>query len=775
MSARRKKKQAIKERKLRDKRWYKQFAISALLVGTIVGLCARIGYIKAVYGDDYERMAVENPMSYGVNKEIKPNRGAIVDRNLEPLAVSQTVYSVIFDARLLAAEAEAVQEATIAAVAEILPWLTEDGLRIFLSRDDEGKLVYDRHYIEIAKQVPYQLAKEIEKHPGVKCIFLEEDTKRSYIGNNFAAHILGFIRGDASWGLERQYDAQMTGVAGKLFRSYDDHNNVVDNIIAPIEGNTLVTTLDRGIQQIAEDMCLKAGGMYEPENVSIIVMDPYTCEVLAMAGYPSFNLNEPDDAEFISDGGVAAVWDFIDREEQLKILNGVWKNYNISSSFEPGSIFKPVVIAAALEENIITPHSPASYYCSGFKYFAELEEPIRCWSWKNGGHGNQTLNEVISNSCNIAMMEIAAMMGRDAFYKYQKDFGYGERTGIDLPGEESFSAVMYPLSQLNTTELATSSFGQGFTCSPIQAITAFSALINGGNLMKPYAVSQVVDRNGNLIAENRPTVVRKVISKQTSDYLREAMVSVVANGTGKKAAIEGYRIGGKTGTGEQGVRGGDEYTYSFLAYLPAENPEIIAMMLINRPKDKALYESGTTVVPLLREVLADIIGYRNIKPSDPDVKIDATLAKDGITLENLTGLTTSEAISKLNRLGVDYEIIGGRGSHITQQYPQGGERIDGDTVVFIYTTTDDDGLVAVPDLKDLTQEQATDILGRSGFQPLFAGDGGADGGLSEDNGTTGAAGAAGATGAELVVVRQLPEPGVHVQFGTQIKMWLSVR
>ena len=765
MSARRKKKKRKKDRILREKRWYKQLVLCALLIGVIAGLCARIGYIKAAYGDIYERMAVENPMSLGMNKEIRPNRGGILDRNLEPLAISATVYSIIFDARLLAEEDEKIQDSTIKALAEILPWLTEDGLRIFLNRDENGKLVYDRHYIEIAKQVPYQLAKEIEKSKDIKCIFLEEDTKRSYVNNDFASHIIGFIRGDASWGLERQYNAQMTGAPGRLYRSYDDLNNVVDNIIPPTEGNTLITTIDRNIQRIAEDMCLKAGELYEPENVSIIVMDPFTCEVLAMAGYPSFNLNEPDDAEYITDRHIREYWDEMEREEQLGVLNRVWRNYNTSSSFEPGSIFKPVVIAAALEENIITPHSPATYYCSGYKHFAELDEPIRCWSWKTGGHGNQTLDEVISNSCNVAMMDIAATMGRDIFYKYQKDFGYGERTGIDLPAEESFSAVLYPLSQLNITELATSSFGQGFTCSPIQSITAFSALINGGDLLKPYVVSKVVDKNGNLIEENRPTVVRRVISKQTSDYLREAMVGVVSAGTGKKAAIEGYRIGGKTGTGEQGVRNDEEYTYSFLAYLPADNPEIIAMIIINRPKDKAQYESSTTVVPLLREVLIDIINYRNIKPSDPSSRVDVAQARDGVMLEDLVGLTTSEAIAKLNRLDLNFEIIGGGGSLITQQFPTGDEKIDRETVVYLYTTTGDEGLVSVPDLKNLTQAQAADILQRVGFVPVFTGET-----IEREPPEEGSDAAP-----ELIVIRQLPEHGVQVQFGTQIKMELGER
>jgi len=751
------------ETRLTNKRKNRQKLICGLFIVIIALLCVRIGYIKIVHGRIYEQMAIINQLSSGDNKLLLPNRGGIIDRNSKPLASSTIVYTVIFDARLLNAQPETVQDRTVKNLAAALPQLKENDLRLLLAKDENGALVHDTHYIEVANKVPYEQAMEIEKNGDISCVFIKEDTKRTYVNNNLAAHVVGFLRGESGYGLEWKYNAELLGVPGRLYRTFDSRNNAIDNVLEPVEGYTLVTTIDVNIQRIAEAMCIKAGELYEPENVSVIVMDPYTCEILAMAGYPSFNLNEHDNPEYISDRSVLEFWDGMTREEQLNSLYGVWRNRCISSSFEPGSIYKPMVIAAALEENIITPHSPATYYCPGQKYFPQLEEPIRCWAWKSGGHGNQTLAEVIANSCNVAMMDIAAMMGRDIYNKHHKDFGFGERTGIDLPGEESFSVTQYPLSQLNPVELATSSFGQGFTCTPIQAVTAFSALINGGNLMKPYVVSHILDKNGAIVAETKPTVTRKVLTKQTSDYLRETMVGVVSSGTGKNAAIEGYRIGGKTGTGEQGVRAQDEYAYSFLAYLPADNPEIIAMALINRPRDRAQYESSMTVVPLLREVLVDIINYLGIRPTDTESGAVRGALNNGVPMGNYVGQRTSEVIADLNRAELNFSIIGTGGVYVSKQFPEPGMPVDAETTVYLYTSTGDEGLVATPDLIGLTREQALDILDKAGFTPFIADD------KNRKNTESGPE----AEDREPIVIKQFPEFKMQLERGTQIKMVIS--
>ena len=591
-----------------------------------------------------------------------------------------------------------------------------------------------------------------------------------------AEKVIGFIRGDSIWGLESYYNDEMLGVPGRTFRTYEENNSIVTRQEKAQKGHTLVTTLDQTMQQYAEEACKTAYDAYNPVNTSVIIMNPNTGEVLAMAQYPSFNLNDPTELTQMSNSEFKAQWDALNDEQRLELANKSWKNFNLSETFEPGSIYKPVVAGMALEEGVISEND--TFYCPGVKSVAGYE--IHCH--KTSGHGTLTLEEVLANSCNVGMMEIMTKLGPEKYYKYQKDFGFGEKTGIDLPGEVSASSLLYTLEQLNLAEQATSSFGQGFNCTAIQAINAFAACINGGNLMKPYLVSQIIDENGSVVKENQPTVVRRVISEETSDYLRKALESVVKpTGTGKKAVINGYAVGGKTGTAEQGVRGSGEYTLSFIAYLPVENPDIIAMTVIHKPPN---YYDGCDIspVPMLREILVDIINYKAIPPSysstDEEINIAAS---DEVTLKDYTNQNLQEAISDLNAQGVDFELIGGGGSIVTKQYPEANTSVTKGSKVLLYISQEDGKeLISVPDVVGLSPAGAQEMLETVGFKCSVYEEG--TGEEQNDNtsnvipaegedteGTTGA-GESQSEPVEKSVYEQIPASGVKIEKGTIIKI-----
>lgn len=748
----------------------------------LVCLCGRVAYIKIVKGEEYERAAMQNQATLGNQKVIPPQRGAVVDRNKQNIAISNFKYNVVLDIRLLSdqdkadaksisagAEIDLTSTKTFARLNELLG-IPISELQGYIAKDSDEELVYDTNYMPLGVKVDYNTAASINEDKDIKCIFLFPETERTYINNNFAVQAIGFIRGDNQWGLERVYNSELTGVEGRSFRTYDENNMVVDMTADAIPGHTLVTTLDFRIQQIAQEATDKAYAEFEPERASVIVMNPYTGEIYAMAQSPGFNPNDPSNIEYINDYAVNETWDLLEQSVKSDILERLWTNFNVSSTFEPGSIFKPMVIAAALEENVISPNYPEHYHCIGYKIVPGWDEPIYCHL--TSGHGYQTLDEVLANSCNVAMMEIGDMMGKSMVYKYLHDFGYGEKTGIDLPSESE--GVIHPLSLFNQVELATYSFGQGFGCTPIQAINSFAAVINGGNLMQPYIVSSVLDQNNNVIKENTPTIVKKVVSKEVSDYLRTALVKVVTpEGTGKRAVIEGYNIGGKTGTGQQGRRADKIHTVSFIAYLPAEDPEILAMALIHKPKGDA--QGSTSAAPMLKQVLEEIIQYKGIRPSDPEntsitlsIKSEASSA-----LADFTDMPLNDAIANLNRQNIMYQILGTGGATVANQSPAPGSFVDETSVVYLNAEGGDgEELITVSDYTNLSISYTQEMLGNLGLVPIVRG---IDDEETEDEDYANSEEEGDVSIPEYIVVSQLPEQGVKVPKNTQIIIYAGQR
>ncbi|MCC8014754.1 MAG: PASTA domain-containing protein [Eubacterium sp.] len=740
----------------------------------------RVFTIIYLHGSEYEAKAINNQVSRIQDKVINANRGNIYDRNNQPLAVSNTVYSVILDVRVLADQKTEVQEKTLTGLSSALE-MPYDELKEYLSKGSDGALKYDTNWQIIAKQVPYDTGKAIDEM-GLSCVYLEEDTQRTYPNDKLASQLIGFIRGDTKWGLEAYYDDEMTGTPGRVFRTYEADDSITTRREEPIRGNSLVTTLDITIQQYAENIAKTAYDEYEAQNTSVLVMNPTTGEVLAMAAYPSFSLNDPMQITQLEDEEFKTQWDTVmTDEEKSEACNLAWKNYNITSTFEPGSIMKPLVVASALESGAISTND--SFYCGGSKIVADYE--IKCHNIY--GHGTQTIAEVLAHSCNVGMMDIAYAMGSDSFYDFFKDWGFGEITGIDLPNEASAAALINSRDEMHITELATYSFGQGFNCTPVQILSAFSAVINGGNLMKPYVVSQILDSSGNVIKETEPTVVRRVISEDTSDWMRENLQSVLeGDGTGVKARVDGYAIGGKTGTAEQGARDGTQWVCDFIAYLPIDDPQLICMVTI----DRSVMGDGASPAPQMKELLIDLINTYNISPADENADFEKIVDTGEITLDDYTGYSLENAISQLNSLGIDYELVGDSGDTILRQFPEGGSSIDKTTKVLLYITIGDSNstLEAVPDLTGLTADQAAQALSAYGFD-LVIENTNADfdeGSGSVSSAVTSADGESSDTLTETTteaadskeegvktVYKQSPSAGTKVPSGTTVKVKLS--
>lgn len=706
-------------------------------------LIARIAYLKVVKGEEYEN-AAKTQQTEGYDTTIVANRGSIVDRNNQAFAVSTRVYDLALDVRVLVEYYDAEeQEKTISTLASIdYLGLDYNTLKSYIVTDENGVPAADTHWKVLAKKLTREQKEEIEAMD-LKGVVFGADTKRSYPLGTIGSDVIGFIRGDSSWGIENKYDSVLSGVNGREFKTYDGGSTAVVETIDAKDGATVVTTLDYNIQQYAEQAVAEAVAEYQPEHAAILVMNPNTGEVYAMADSPTFDSNTPSDPTTVNTSEeFATQWAAMTDEEQLEYLTESWKNFNITNTFEPGSIYKPMVVAAALEEGIISEND--TFVCNGSKTVYDRE--ISCW--QQSGHGTQTVEDVLANSCNVAMMDIGEKMGVSLFYKYQKDFGFGEKTGIDLPGEESAANLMFAENAIGPVELATMSFGQSFNCTAIQVLTAFSAVINGGNLMQPYVVSQIIDSDGEIIYEKTPTLVRKVISEETSNTVRKYLQAVIDTGTGKKAKIEGYAIGGKTGTAQQAIRANEQYTVTFVGFLPVDNPEIIAIAILDRPAGYT--EGSTSAAPMLKGLLENIIKYLGI-PKTEAVDENSEAAANTIGLDDLTQYSTNDAIMYLSMKGLNYQVVG-EGSVVTSSVPHAGTEVAEDSTVIVYVTKgpNDDNMTQTPNVMGRTYDEAVGALMEAGLSPVVNGD---------ENG---------------VVVSQSPQKGEYVNNGSEVTITLEV-
>ncbi len=723
----------------------KLYLLAIIFLFIIVALACRVAFIKIKHGADYEKKAMVQRLNKGLDLITSANRGSIFDRNLKVIAASNTVYNLILDIRILAEQEKKELDKIFSEVSKFFDLDIKD-LNSYLARNKNNELVNDTHYLVAKKDISRKKMTEFDKK-NLKGIYFEATTKRFYAHNNLASQVIGFIRGDELCGLEKKYNNYLTGVSGRIIRKYDMQNNILSRNIEPQDGYSLVTTLDINIQKFAQEEVEKIGEENEAKHAAIIVMNPKTGEIIAMAQYPDFDLNNPMDVNGISSQKIKSELLNLKSDEQLNNLYSIWNNFCINGTFESGSIFKPIVVSMALEQNVINKNS--SFYCSGVTKVADTK--IRCW--KRNGHGAQDITHVLSNSCNSGMIQIIQRLGREKLYKYQRDFGYGKKTGIDLPAEQSAKNLIYDLEKLNPVELATCSMGQGFNNTPIQALNAFAAVINGGNLMQPYLVSEIIDSDSNVIKKNEPKIIKKVISQETSDFVRTALKNVLTEGTAKTGIIEGYNIGGKTGTGEQGKRGSGIHTYSFIGYLTVEEPRYIAMALIDRPPKEKI----PSAVPSIKNIFEKIIKYKQIQ-SESENK---NLVEESLLIDDFKGKNVKEVIKKLNEQNLDYEVVGSEGIYVANQMPIAGTLIENGVKVYLYLSDEKKDeklkLISVPNVLDLNIEQAMDLLKKNNFEYVIVNKKNEDDEDDESNN-------------KLKVVEQMPEAGAKLESGTQIRL-----
>lgn len=714
------------------------FAAFALMFG-------RVLYMKVVHGAEYEA-AAKNQQINRYDITIPPNRGSILDRNNQVLAISTTVYNVALDSLQLAEVAQQYpeeQEKTLTTLCEYFPELDYNTLKQYVTVNPEtGELYMNNHWKYLVKGIERSVKEELEAM-NLKGVYFEKSSKRSYPLNSSACHLVGFTRGDAQWGLEGYYNSYMEGTPGRSFILYNGADSVVHQDYDAKDGDTIITTIDYNIQKIAEEVVAETAAEWSAKNVAAMVMDPYTGEVYAMAESHSFDLNNPNEIpEWETDTKYTENWDQLSSEEQLNYLNTMWKNFCVSDTYEPGSIFKPMLVAAALEEGVITPNS--SFQCNGYTDIGGYR--IKCHLVS--GHGNINVEQIMAQSCNMGVIQIANLLGADKFYEYQREFGFGDYTGIDLPGEAA--GQLHSKESIGPTELATMSFGQTFNCTSIQVIAAFSSLINGGNLVKPHVVSQIVDADGNVVLENDTEVVRRVISEKTSAYMRTALKATVENGLAKKLQIDGYSIGCKTGTAEQGSRTNDDlWALSNMSYFPAENPKYIVFTVINQPSDYV--EGVQTPTPMTKKLIEGIIKYDNLEPTQP-VEDEANLSQNKtVTVADYTDSVIFDVIGDLDGKELTYKVVG-NGNTVVNQVPKGGTTVDvgSEVILYVQRSEEDTGTVSVPNVVGKNYEQAETTLTKAGFTVAFEGD---------QSGT---------------VTAQDPKYGVSVAKGSEVMLTLEI-
>lgn len=627
MSEKRRKKTSPIRKKFPLRMKKKLVMLFITIILAFVGLIGRATYINAKNGEKYTKIVLDQQQ---YNSRVIPfKRGDILDRNGTVVATSERVYNVILDAYVMLSGDDEEDRAVIMQVKEA----AEQCFDIESALIDE---VVDTkpgsRYVILKKKVSYAQAQEYEalkkevyqdesgnekkKYPDVSCLWLEEDYIRTYPYSTLASDLIGFtVSGNVgNAGIEASYNSTLNGTDGREYGYYDADSSVERTVKNPINGNSVVSTIDITLQSIVEKHILAFNVEHANEartgdgstNTAVIIMNPNTGEILAEASYPNFDLNNPRDlSKYYSEATLADMTS----DEKLTALNKLWKNFCVSDTYEPGSTIKPFTMAGALENGTLSGNE--WYDCGGYKTVAGTT--IKCNN--RNGHGAQSLSDGIANSCNVVLMNIAAQLGVDEFCRYQTVFGFGQKTGIDLPGEAETGGLIYSAENMGPVELATNSFGQGFNVTMTQMAAGFASLINGGNYYEPHVVKQIQDANGNVIENKDSVLLKKTISEETSDLLRTYMHQTMTDGTGRNAQVEGYTMGGKTGTAEKLPRGNGNYLLSFMGYAPANNPEILVYVVIDEPNTE-IQANSRLVTTLARDIMEEAFPYLNITKAE---------------------------------------------------------------------------------------------------------------------------------------------------------------
>ena len=694
-------------------------------------LAGRVAYLQLIRGKELRTAAFEQQTRDSL---INANRGDITDRNGKILAQSATAETVSLVPREMK---EGDPERVAKALASILEMDEEEIL--------EKARKKDRYYAIVKRRVDADIADQIRSLdlPGVN---LDEDSKRYYPYDSFASHVIGFTGTDGQGlaGIEAMYDSVLQGKQGRVEAAKSaqglDMPYTYEKYIAPEDGQNVVLTIDETIQHFAEKHLHQA---YE-ENLlgnggSCIVMDPNTGEILAMSVAPEFDLNEPMSLLPYFDVDTEGMEKEEAQAAKSNALQKMWRNKAVSDSYEPGSTFKVMTSSMGFEEGVIK--LTDTFVCTGVRHVGGHD--IHCWNTR--GHGTETFIQAIENSCNPAFMEIGSRIGTQNFVKYFQSFGFTATTGVELPGEAS--GVFFRPSDFSEVNLATSSFGQSFEVTPMQMITAISASINGGSLMKPHIVKAYTDSEGNVTKTFEPEVKRQVVSESTSQNMRTVLESVVSSGTAKNAYLKGYRVGGKTGTSEKLPRGSGLRIASFVGFAPADNPKVICLVILDEPNGPQK-GGGAIAAPVVGRILSDVLKYMGVEQQFSQEE----LLRMDVSTPNVVDMSVASAQKNLTDLGFSVSVRG-EGTTVTDQVPRGGAKMSRDATVILYTEGEaETEEVTVPDLTGLTAVECNKKLVECGLNLKLS-----------DIATLDGPGM-------VVAISQSPEAGTAVRTGTVVSV-----
>lgn len=632
--------------------------VSVILIAAI-GLTARLGYLMIVKSAEYAERAED---LHERERAIKAERGTIYDKNGIAIATNKPVSTI------------SVIHSQITDPEKVIQLLSD---KLGLSKEAVRKRVEKNSSIErIKSNVDKEIADEIRNFD-LDGVMVDEDYKRYYPYESLASKVIGFTGSDNQGiiGLEVEYDNYLKGTDGTILTLTTAYGveieNAAEDRIEPRAGNDLYISLDVNIQKYAEQAALKIKEAKNANNVKMILMNPQNGEIYAMVNAPEFNLNDPYTLTENMLSGVDA--SSLTSKQTNDLLNNMWRNACISDTYEPGSSFKIITATAALEEKVVK--LTDSFFCPGYKIVEDRR--IRCH--KVGGHGSENFVEGIKNSCNPVFMEIGARVGVTNMYKYFSKLGLFSKTGVDLPGEAK--SIMHKPENVGAVELATISFGQSFQITPLQLLVSASAVINGGNIVTPHFGVQVKNTEGNTVKTFQYEGATGVVSKETSDTMKELLEAVVSDGTGKRAYLPGFKIGGKTATSEKLPRSSNKYISSFVGFAPADNPQVIAVVLIDEPT--GIYYGGTIAAPVIAEVFDNVLPYLGVEPKYTEAETkDYNIGT--IKMPNLVGLKKEDLKAALK--DIDYGDIYylGEGDTVKEQFPLSGEMINLNSDLILY-------------------------------------------------------------------------------------------
>lgn len=621
-TTKRKKKPLAKFPQSMKKKLLVMFGMVSLM---LMGLIWRLMYIEYTSGEKYEKIVLSQ-QEYD-SQTIAYQRGDILDSKGTVLATSIAVYNVILDCSVMTSKEEYIAP-TIEALTLCFPELSSSELYEYARENADSKyivLVKKAAYTQIEPFVQMQEAEDEygnKVNPNIKGVWFEKLYQREYPYGSLASAVVGFTAaGNVGVnGLENYYNDTLNGVDGREFGYLNTDNNFEKTIKPAINGNNIVTTIDANIQRIVEDKIAEFNEAYTNNyrqgeagaaHIGVVIMDPNNGNVLAMANYPNYDLSNPRDlSAYFTEEELAAMTE----EQKMDELNTLWQNFCVSYTYEPGSTAKPFTMAAGLETGTILD----SYYCDGYEMISGHR--VNCANKQ--GHQMQTLQQGMMNSCNDVFMQMSYTIGAGHFTKYQQIFGFGQKTNIDLPGETRTDSLIYTEESMTTIDLATNAFGQNFNTSMIQLASAFCSTVNGGYLYQPRVVQKITDEKGNTIQDISPTLLRETISKSTCNILKEQMYATVSGGTGVTAKVDGYSMGGKTGTAQKAGRDGVNYLLSFIGFAPVENPELVIYCVVDEPNVELQYRS-TYPQHIVREILEEVLPYMNIYRDEETTGIHA--------------------------------------------------------------------------------------------------------------------------------------------------------